>query len=159
MSSYLLLKTIHVAAASLYLGVSVANGYAKTRADRRRDAGASALALDVVCSQNRIFLVPASVVLLATGLGMAHLTGLPLTRGWLASAIVLFAGLSLLLGVAVRMEGHLLTLAEAARREKTALPEAYWRLSRRWAVLGGVASLGILLMLASMVGRANPIGW
>lgn len=86
MSSYLLLKTIHIAATSLYLGVSVANGYAKTRADRHRDAGASALALDVVCSQNRIFLVPASVVLLATRLGMAHLTGLPLTRGGLLAS-------------------------------------------------------------------------
>lgn len=57
------------------------------------------------------------------------------------------------------MEGRLLALAEAARRERTALPEAYWRLSRRWTVLGGVASLGILLMLATMVGRVNPIGW
>ncbi|MBW2241795.1 MAG: DUF2269 family protein [Deltaproteobacteria bacterium] len=158
MSFYLLLKTLHLAAACIYLGVSVSNGYAKTRADRRRDPRASALALDFVVGQNRVFLLPASALLLATGLAMAYVTGLPWMRGWLSGALILFAALSLLLGLAIRLEDRLLVLAEDAEREQSTLPDAYWRLSRRWSALGGIATLGILLMLATMVGRMSLIG-
>ncbi|MCP5058620.1 MAG: DUF2269 family protein [bacterium] len=158
MSLYLVLKTLHLVAACIYLGVSVSNGYAKTRADGRHDPRAAALALDLVVGQNRVFLLPASAILLATGLGMAYVTGLSWMRGWLLGALLLFVALSGLLGLAIRMEGQLLALAEDAEREESALPEAYWRLSRRWSALGGIATLGILLMLATMVGRMNLIG-
>lgn len=158
MSLYLVLKTLHLVAACIYLGVSVSNGYLKTRADGRRDPRASALALDVVVGQNRIFLLPASAVLLATGSGMAYVAGMSWLHGWLLGALLLFAGLSVLLGLAIRMEDRLLTLAENAEREASALPEAYWRMSQRWSVLGGIATLGILLMLATMVGRWSLMG-
>ncbi|HIF97702.1 MAG TPA: DUF2269 family protein [Myxococcales bacterium] len=158
MSLYLVLKTLHLVAACIYLGVSVSNGHAKTRADGLRDPRASALALDFVVGQNRVFLLPASVVLLATGLGMAYVAGLPWVQGWLLGALLLFAALSVLLGLAIRVEGQLLALAVDAEREESALPEAYWRLSQRWSALGAIATLGILLMLATMVGRMNLIG-
>ncbi len=159
MSLYLLLKGVHLAAAALYIGVSVANGYAKTRGDRHRDATAAALALDLVAAQNRVFLLPASVVLLATGWGMAQLASLPLTQGWLAHALIVFAGLSVMLTLAVRMESRLLALAEEARHKGTALPALYWQLSRRWSQLGAVATLTLGLMLATMVGRRSLLPW
>lgn len=153
MSLYLALKVTHLVAASAYVGVSLANGYAKARADRSGNLARICSALELVAHQNRVFLVPASVVLLATGAGMAWISGTPLTEGWLATALLLFAFLSGLLVAAVWLEDRLSGLAERARREARPLPVDYVRLSRAWTVLGVVATGAILVVLAVMAGR------
>ncbi len=106
---------MHLLAAALYLGVSLADGYVKTSADRTRDAAAIEFALNLVTRQNRVFIIPATIVLLATGLAMAFLSGVPLLQGWLFLGLVAFAVFCVLLGVAVWLEARLLLLARTAK--------------------------------------------
>ncbi len=150
-SSYLLLKWLHVLAACAYVGGSFANGLMKTLADRVPSAEASAGLLHAVVWSNRLLLAAPSVVLLATGIAMARLAGLPLVSGWIAEGIVLFVLLSLALVWAIRLEHRLAQLASEAAQHREPLPPAYRALGPLYAGLGLAATLGILAVLYVMV--------
>lgn len=151
MDPYLLAKWLHVLAACLYVGASFANGLLKTLADRAPSAEASAALLSGVVWNNRLLLVPPSFVLLATGLWMAWVGGLPLASGWLAHGIALFALLSLLLAWGMRLEHRLAALASGAAARREPLPSAYRRLSPLYAGLGIAATVALLAALFTMV--------
>lgn len=151
--SYLLLKWLHVLAACAYVGGSFANGLAKALADRAPNAEASAALLGAVVWSNRALLVAPSFVLAPTGLAMAWRAGLPLTSGWVAQGIALFALLSAILVWAMRLEGRLERLAAEAARLGRPLPPAYRALGPRYASLGLAATAGLLATLFLMVAR------
>lgn len=158
MWTYLTLKWLHVLAAALYLGVSLANGATKTLADRTGDPRACAFALRVVGWNNRVLLLPASLALPLTGIWIALLQGLPLLEGWLAAPFSIFVLLTGVLLWAVRTEDRLRRMAEAAVQAGGDLSPEYHRLSRTWARVGGGATLLMLAVLFSMVTRW-PVLW
>ncbi len=149
---YLVLKSLHVLSACLYVGGSFANGLAKTLGDRGGSRPA-VTALRFVHRSNRLLLVPASFVLLATGLALAWVRGTPLLEGWLLVGLLLFAVLSALLLWAVRLEDRMLAMAEAAADSGMPLPPEYTRLSPVYLAGGAAATVLMLLMVLLMVAR------
>lgn len=153
MTAFLILRIVHLLAMALYVGVSLVNGYAKTRADRSGDLVEIASALTWIGRFDRVFLVPASVLLPVTGLWMAHLQGRLWSDPFVLTALALFALLSVILAFAVRLEDRLLALAVGARDASVPLPRAYRNLSRLWAATGMVATVLIVLTLVVMVAK------
>ena len=149
---FLVLKWLHVLAACLYVGGSIANGLAKTLGDREGSESAAS-ALRFVRRSNRAFLIPASFVLPASGIPMAWILGTPLLGGWLLVGLVLFAALSVLLVWAVRLEERLLALAEVAAKAGEPLPREYLELASIYATGGGIATVLLLSILLLMVAR------
>jgi uncharacterized membrane protein len=137
--TFLLLKTLHVLTAMVAVGANATYGIWMARAGGHPEELAFALR-GIRWIDNHVA-NPAYVLLLPTGLALAHAAHVPPGTPWLVAALVLYAMLA-----AVGLLGYTPTL----RRQIAALDSEgidsprYRRLARRATVLG--ASLGVLAL-------------
>jgi uncharacterized membrane protein len=143
--TFLLLKTLHVLTAMVAVGANATYGIWLARAGRRPEELAFALR-GIRWIDNHVA-NPAYVLLLPTGLAMAHAARLPLRTPWLMAALGLYAMLA-----AVGLLGYTPTL----RRQIAALESdgvgssRYRQISRRSTALGallGVLALAIVTLM------------
>jgi uncharacterized membrane protein len=150
-TTFLFLKFIHLLAASLYVGASFVNGLQETIAMRSGDSALQVAALRFAGLNNRAFLIPATVLLLATGVGMAWMQGMEVLAGWLRLPLFLFFILTAILAFSIRLEDRLHALAAEAHARSEPPGGDFARLSRRAMILGPLASILILIILVLMV--------
>jgi uncharacterized membrane protein len=149
---YLVLKTLHVLGAVIFVGNLLVTGLWKTLADRTRDPRTVAYAQRVVTLTDAALTSPGAVVVLLTGLLMVGPYGIDLWDvPWLLWGLGLFV-VSTLLWVLVLVPVQI-KQARLAREFAAGgdIPEAYWRLARIWAVCGSVATLLPLVNVFLMV--------
>ncbi len=149
---YLVLKTLHILSALLFLGAGLMTAYYKVRADRSGDLRVLAWYQREIVLADWIFTLPSGITLPATGLWLAVLLGQPLTSGWVALGIGAYALAGLLWVPAAVLQLRMRGLAERAIRDGTALPEAFHRANRLWLALGvpafAVSIAALWLMVA-----------
>ncbi|HYM70564.1 MAG TPA: DUF2269 family protein [bacterium] len=149
---YTLIKFLHILGAVLFLGNIIVTAMWKARADRTGDLATIAFAQRLVGLTDRAFTVPGAALIAVTGYAMAArrpfpLHGLP----WLEWGQGLFwLTVLLYLIVLVPIQRRLIAVADAARRSGSLAPE-FRRLSARWALWGGIATLLPLIALYLMV--------
>jgi uncharacterized membrane protein len=151
----LLLKTVHLLAASVFFGVSLANGLLKTAADRNGDWLRRDWAMQQILLNNRLFILPAALLLPATGLVQALMGEHSLTQGWLPPAILLYAVLVAILAWSFRAESALARLAHSAAADDAQAQAEYISLSRRWSVAGLIATVTMVAVFLLMVTRGS----
>jgi len=100
-----------------------------------------------------IFTAPAVLIQLATGLWLAHRSGLPLQLHWLAAALVLFGIIGACWLPVVWMQIRIRDLAMQAVARSEPLPQRYYALMRAWFLLGWPAFLGVLAIFWLMVAK------
>lgn len=149
---YLFLKAVHVFSVVLFLGNIITGVFWKAHADRAGDLRARAQALDGIIRSDRWFTVPGVFLIIVTGVWLALLGNLPLLGTfWIAWSLVLF-GIS---GVAFSWQvGPLqkkLLANVTAGLDGNWDQAAYDRMSRSWAIWGGIATLAPLIALFLMV--------
>jgi len=144
----LVLVFLHVIAAALTLGATVAYAVAIRLAER--DPEHLAFTIGAVRRSDRVLAIPAFLVTLVTGLWITVNEGLPFDRLWLAASIAIYAAI-LVVGFAVFGPVVQRELA-ALERAGTADPD-YPRLRAQAVVLsyGTVAALAVIFAL--MVGK------
>jgi uncharacterized membrane protein len=151
---YTWLKFLHIFGVVLFLGNIVTAALWKARADRSGDLGAVAFAQRGVAMADWVFTLPGVVLVLIGGYGMAAkrpwpLHGLP----WLEWGQAFFwAAVVIWLLVLVPTQRRLIEVSEGAKAAGT-LPPEFRRLSRRWAMWGGIATLLPLVVLFLMVAK------
>jgi len=146
---YIGLKLLHVAAVILFLGNIVTGLFWHSHAARTRDPRLLAHAVDGIIRADRLFTLPAVVVIVASGLAAAVEAGYPILRtGWIRWSLVLFSvsGLAFMFRVAP-LQRRLLALAAAGGFEW----ERYRRLARAWELWGLVALITPVAALVLMV--------
>ena len=84
MSSYFILKAIHIASAAVLFGTGLGIAFFKWITDRTGNVGAIRVVSEKVVLADWLFTLPAIVVQLLTGLALARLLGYPVSRGWVA---------------------------------------------------------------------------
>lgn len=153
MTSYLLLKWLHIASAILMLGTGFGTAFYLFFANRSGSVEAQAVVARLVVRADAWFTVPTVLLQPATGLAMAHLAGWPLATPWLAAAIglYLFAGACWL--PVLWLQWRMAALARKAAAAGTPLPPAYWRCARWWEGLGYPAFAAMLVVLWLMVAK------
>ena len=150
-TSYLLLKTIHVVAAIVFVGNVVATAVWKTLADRTQDPRVVAFGQRLVTVTDFVLTGPGAVAVLITGLLMMRSYQVPLVEIlWLLWGLILF-GAAGLLWVAVLVPVQLKQARLVRDLGDGEIPEEYWRLDRVWAVVGMVATLLPLINVYLMV--------
>lgn len=151
MSTYLLLKWLHIMSATLMFGTGLGSAFFKWTTDRSGDVRAIAVVMQRVVWADWLFTTPSVIIQPLTGLWMAHLAGFPITRGWIAWSL----GLYLLAGVCwlpvVWQQIRMRDMARQAVADGTALPEHYARLCAYWAGLGVVAFSALIAVYFLMV--------
>src|SRR3984885_1348395 len=91
MSEYLILKVIHIVSSTVLFGTGLGTAFFKWSVDRSGNVAAIRVVSEKVVLADWLFTTPAVVVQAATGVALTTLLGYPLTHGWVAHAIVLFA--------------------------------------------------------------------
>lgn len=149
---YTVVKFIHIFGVVLFVGNIIVTALWKTRADRSGDLATVAFAQRTVVLADWAFTLPGAILVAIGGYAMAFtrpwpLHGLP----WLEWGQGLF-WVSLLIWVFILRptQGRLVAVSEAARRSGK-LPPEFARLSKRWAMWGGIATLLPVIVLFLMV--------
>lgn len=150
---YLLLKTIHVLSVVLFLGNIITGLFWKAHADRTRDPKMSAHALAGVIRSDAWFTIPSVLAIIASGVALASMAGLPLIgTGWIAASLAAF-GVSGILFAAILapLQRRLLNEALGAEAGAEWPSRAYRRMSLAWELVGLAAIALPLAALALMV--------
>jgi uncharacterized membrane protein len=150
---YLLLKVVHILSVVLFLGNIVTGLFWKAHADATRDPKLQAHALAGIIRSDAWFTLPSVVAIIATGVGLAMMAGLPLLgTDWILVSLVAFGLSGLLFGISLApAQKRLLAMAREAEAGGEWPSSAYRRLSLRWEIVGIAAILLPLAALALMV--------
>ncbi|HEX7031142.1 MAG TPA: DUF2269 family protein [Gammaproteobacteria bacterium] len=146
---YLLLKTVHILAAVLFIGNITTGILWKLHGDRSNDPRVMAHTLAGIIRADRWFTMPAVIVLLLSGLGLAHVGGYPFFGTfWIWAGLALFVATGIVAGRWVApVQRKLLAVAGAPQFDA----QEYARLSAAWARSGSIATLLPLAALVLMV--------
>jgi uncharacterized membrane protein len=140
--TYLWLKTVHVFGVTLFLGNIIVTAWWKLMADRTRNPQIIAFAQRQVTLTDYVFTAGGAAILLAAGWGNAAMHGLDVMQiRWLSWGLWLFSATGLIWGgilipIQIRQSRMARQFAESGN-----IPPEYWRLGRRWAVWGFIATL------------------
>ena len=150
--SYLLLKTLHILGAIIFLGNIIVTGWWKVMADRTRDPRIIAFAQRQVTLTDFVFTGGGVLLVITTGFGNAAIHHMDYWHiRWLAWGLWLFIASGIIwvaILIPVQIKQARLARAFAQGGE---IPEAYWRLARTWNLFGAIATIIPLLNLYWMV--------
>lgn len=154
MSALVVLKIVHILAATIFLGTGIGTAFLKARADRSGDLAVIAWAQREIVRADWIFTVPAGLVLPATGWWMLQYQPLSLfaTR-WIALGLAGWVASGLLWLPAAVLQVRMRNLAAAALAARTDLPPEFHRANRIWLALGVPAFLAAIVSVSAMVGK------
>lgn len=148
---YLILKTIHIAGACLFIGNNLVTPFWRFFAERTREPKIIAWSQRLITLTDRVFTGGGIALILVSGHLMAAARPELWQQTWFLAAYGLFAlsgvlWLSLLLPIQIQQS----RLAKSFARGG-AIPDEFWALARRWAIVGSIASLLPIASLALMV--------
>jgi uncharacterized membrane protein len=150
--TYLAFKIVHLLGVVLFLGNIIVTGVWKVLADRTREPRTIAYAQHLVTVTDWVFTLGGVILILIGAYGMVLIAGLnPLGQTWLIWGQSLFIA-SGIIWVLILIPTQI-AQARAARAfaQGGTIPESYWRLGRRWAIWGTIATLLPLANLYFMV--------
>ncbi len=152
MESYLILKTIHIIAAVLFLGNIIITGWWKIMANRTNNPVIISFAQRQVTLTDFIFTAGGSALLLITGMANIGIHSISISSTlWVYWALALFT-LSGIIWVAILIPLQI----KQAREAKTFTPETtispdYWRRENLWIIFGIITTLLPLISISLMV--------
>jgi uncharacterized membrane protein len=151
---YIVAKFLHVFGVVLFVGNIIVTALWKMRADRSTDLATVAFAQRTVAVADRWFTVPGVALIIIGGYAMTlrrpwPLHGLP----WLEWGQALFYVSALIwIFILVPTQRRLIEVSEAGRQAGRMDPD-FARLSRRWAMWGGIATLLPVIVLYLMIAK------
>jgi uncharacterized membrane protein len=157
MTTYLVVKWIHVLSSVVLVGTGFGTAFTLFFANRSGNLQAQAVVARLVVRADWWLTTPAVLIQPASGLLMAHLAGWPLSAPWLALSIALFVLTGALWLPVVWLQLRMSAMASEAANGSGVLPEGYWRYARWWEALGYPAFVAMLAVFYLMV--AKPGSW
>jgi uncharacterized membrane protein len=151
MDLYSLVKAVHIVGAAVLLGTGAGIAFFMLMAHRTRQPVLIAHTAGIVVLADFVFTTSAVIAQPVTGAVLAHLAGLPLSTGWVATSLALYVVTGLCWLPVVWIQMRLRRLAQAAVEAGQPLPLAYDRLFRIWFLLGFPAFAAVLGIVWLMV--------
>ncbi|AWM04335.1 DUF2269 family protein [Bradyrhizobium amphicarpaeae] len=136
MTLYFLVKYLHVLGAIVILGTGTGIAFFMLMAHRTDDAQFIARTAAVVVIADAIFTLSAVLLQPITGGLLMMLSATSITERWLLASLVLYAVAGLFWIPVVFMQIEMRDLAQSAADQRSALPERYFILFRRWFAFG-----------------------
>jgi len=157
MSTYLVLKWLHIVSAMVLFGTGLGIAFFQWFVYRSGNVDAVAAVTRLVVRADFVFTAPAVIVQFVSGLLLMHAMALPWETGWISLSFVLYALVGACWLSVVVIQIRLARLAAQSSKGGTALPAAFHRAMRVWFWLGWPAFIGVLVILWLMVKK--PINW
>lgn len=150
---YLTLKTIHIVSSVLLVGTGFGSAFYLFLANRSGSIAAISVVGRLVVRADWYFTTPAVIIQPLTGVMMMQMAGWPLSARWISLSIALYAFAGLCWLPVVFLQLRMARLAQAAHAGSTELPTEYWKLARRWELLGYPAFAAMLVVFYLMVAK------
>jgi len=149
MTSYFLIKYLHVLGAIVILGTGGGIAFFMLMAHRGRDPAFIARTAATVVIADMLFTLTAVILQPVTGGFLMMLTAVSVTEHWLIASLALYAVAGLFWVPVIFMQIEMRDLARVAAEKGQPLPPRYFALFRRWFVSGipGFGSVMIILYL------------
>lgn len=155
MTSYLLIKLIHIISASILFGTGIGTAFFMLRAYLSRNPEAMAVTTRNVVLADWVFTTPAVIIQAATGLWLTLKLSIPLGSVWFVSVVSLFV----LIGICWVPVVHIQIRIRDIIASGGAMAD-YQTLMRTWVALGVIAFVSVLILFVLMVtkmGEANNV--
>lgn len=153
MTTYFLLKYVHVIGASVLLGTGAGIAFFMLRAHLAGDVAGIAAVSRIVVVADYLFTATAVVLQPVTGIALASIRGYALTDGWVMLSLLLYAFVGAFWLPVVWMQVRMRNLAQQALADNTPLPRQYHRLFWSWFAFGFPAFGGVLAIFWLMIRR------
>lgn len=148
---YLVFKLLHILSSTLLFGTGIGSAFYLLCVALRRDAHVVAAVARVVVIADWLFTATTALAQPLTGLYLVHLMQLPLSTGWIAWSLGLYAVAIACWLPVVRLQILMRDSAAAAAAAGAPLPPRFWRLFKLWVVLGVPALFAFLAIFYLMV--------
>lgn len=155
MSTYLLLKWLHILSSTVLFGTGLGIAFFKWITDRSGVIKAIRVTNERAVLADWIFTTPAVVLQPITGFALVYVAGYPLFANWIVVATILYlvAGACWLpvLWLQIRMRD----IARQSDDQNRTLPPFYWQLARVWFWLGIPAFCALVVVFWLMVAKPD----
>lgn len=151
MTTYLLLKWVHILSSVLLVGTGFGSAFYLFFIHRTQNVQAIAAVSRLVVKADYWFTAPAVIIQPITGLLMVSMSGYPLTQGWLLWTFVLYGLAGACWLPVVWLQIRMAKLASATLANRGTLPTLYWQYAQYWEWLGYPAFIAMLGIYALMV--------
>lgn len=155
MYTYLVLKTLHIFGAMLFLGTGFGSAWYRLRADFSDDARIITWVQQEIVRADWYFTVPAGLIMPLTGVGLIHTLHLGWTTPWIVAGFLGYCTAGIFWLPAVWLQIRMRKLAEEALAGGTKVPTEFHRYARWWAALGvpsfGASVFTVWVMVAKHV--------
>lgn len=159
MSSYLLLKWVHILSSTILFGTGIGIAFFQWMTWRSGEVAAIARVTRLTILADFVFTTPAVIIQLVTGFALLQVLSLPWTTPWVLAALALYMLIGACWLPVVAIQLRLARLAAAAHAAGQPLPAAFARLMRVWFILGWPAFLAVLAIFWLMVRKAVSSEW
>lgn len=157
MTTWLVLKYLHVIGATVLLGTGAGIAFFMLMAHRTGDPAVIAATARIVVIADFLFTATAVVAQPVTGLLLAWSLGYRLDEDWILASIFLYLLTGAFWLPVVWMQMKMRDLAQAAASSGAPLPSAYHRLFRRWFLSGFPAFAAVLAIFWLMMARPGDL--
>jgi uncharacterized membrane protein len=148
-----IVRWLHVIGATVLLGTGAGIAFFMLMAHRTKNPALIAHTASIVVLADYAFTASAVIAQPITGAWLAHLLGWKLTEGWIVLSLALYVFIGAFWIPVVLMQRTMRDLACAAAAEGAVLPDAYFRLYRRWFAFGFPAFFAVLAIIWLMIAR------
>jgi uncharacterized membrane protein len=153
MTTYFILKYLHVIGATVLLGTGAGIAFFMVAAHRSGDPAVIAGVAKIVVLADFVFTATAVVVQPITGVALAWHMGYSLWEGWIALSIFLYFFTGAFWLPVVWMQMQMRDLAVKAVVAGAPLPVEYHRLFRTWFAFGFPAFAAVMAIFWLMIAR------
>jgi uncharacterized membrane protein len=157
MTTYFILKYLHVIGATVLLGTGAGIAFFMLMAHRSGDAAVIAGTARIVVAADMVFTATAVIAQPVTGVLLAREVGYSLWDGWIVASMILYVATGLLWLPVVWMQARMRDLARAVVASGGPLPPAYHRLFRWWFAFGFPAFAAVMAIFWLMITRPQVI--
>lgn len=151
MSTYLILKALHILSSVLMVGTGFGTAFYLFFTNRSNSIESIAVVSRLVVRADWWFTTPAVIFQPLSGLYLAHLAGLGWDTPWIVVSLALYALAGACWLPVVWLQLRLARMATESASSGTPLPPTYWHYARLWETLGYPAFLAMLSVYFLMV--------
>lgn len=155
MTTYLILKYLHIIGATVLLGTGAGIAFFMLSAHRSGSPAIIAGVAHIVVVADFLFTATAVVVQPITGWLLAREAGYSMNEGWILASIILYIVTGLFWLPVVWMQTRMCQLAGMAASRNEPLPSQYFRLFRWWFAFGFPAFGAVMVIFWLMVTRPD----
>lgn len=151
MSTFLLLKWVHILSSVALVGVGFGSAFYLYFINRSRNVAAIAEVSRLVVRADYWFTAPTVIIQPVSGFALISMASYSLTETWLLATYVLFILAGIWWLPVVWLQIQMAKIAMTAMDNNTELPQRYWRYAIIWERLGMLAFPSMLIVYGLMV--------